>query len=128
MTKKTVQPQGLSKPPSYSHVVVAGDWVHVSGQVSQDEKGNIVGAGDIEKQAVQVFENLTLALKSVGATFEEVVKMTMFITDPRYRDTIRTVRTRYLKEPFPASTLLVVAGLAQPEFLLEIEVTAYIGE
>jgi enamine deaminase RidA (YjgF/YER057c/UK114 family) len=128
MPKQSIHPAGLQKPPTYSHVVKAGDTVHISGQVALDEQGNLVGRGDIEAQAVRVFENLKLALASVNATFDDVVKLTMFITDARYRDTLRTVRAHYLKDPYPASTLLVVAGLAMPELLLEIEATAYLGE
>ncbi|MBI4640759.1 MAG: RidA family protein [Candidatus Tectomicrobia bacterium] len=127
MPKQVIQPQGLPKPPTYSHVVKAGNTVYFAGQVAQDAQGNLVGVGDVEAQAVRVFENLKLALASVNATFGDLVKITVFVTDPRFREKVGEVRARYLKEPFPASTFLVVSGLARPELLLEIEATAYIG-
>ena len=127
MPKQVIQPQGLPKPPTYSHVVKAGNTVYIAGQVAQDAQGQLVGIGDVEAQAVRVFENLKLALASVNATFDDVVKITVFVTDARLRDKIGEVRARYLKEPFPASTFLVVSGLARPELLLEIEATAHVG-
>lgn len=128
MPKETIQPEGLPTPPTYSHVVRAGGTIHIAGQVAQDARGNLVGRGDIEAQAVQVFENLKQCLASVGASFDDVVKITVFVTDARFREKVGEVRERYLKPPFPASTFLVVAGLGRPEFLLEIEATAYVGE
>ena len=127
MSKQVIQPQGLPKPPTYSHVVKAGNTVYIAGQVSQDAQGNLVGVGDIEAQAVRIFENLKLALASVNATFDDLVRITVYVTDPRFREKVGEVRAKYLKEPFPASTFLVVSGLARSELLLEIEATAYIG-
>jgi len=127
MPKQAIQPQGLPKPPSYSHVVLAGNTVYVAGQIAQDAQGQLVGLGDIETQAVRVFENLKLALASAHATFDDVVKITVYVTDPRFREKVGEVRARYLKEPYPISTFLVVSGLARPELLLEIEATAFVG-
>ena len=107
MPKQTVKPQGLPNPPSYSHVVKAGNTVYIAGQIAQDAQGQLVGAGDIEVQAVRVFDNLKLALASVNATFDDVVKITVFVTDARFREKVGEVRARYLKEPFPASTSAV---------------------
>ena len=127
MPKQVIQPQGLPKPPTYSHAVKTGNTVYIAGQIAQDAQGRLVGVGDIEAQAVRVFENLKLALASVNATFDDVAKITVFVTDPRFREKVGEVRARYLKEPFPASTFLVVSGLARPELLLEIEATAYVS-
>lgn len=127
MPKQTIKPQGLPNPPTYSHVVKAGNTVYIAGQIAQDAQGRLIGAGDIEAQAVRVFKNLKLALASVSATFDDVVKITVFVTDARFREKVGEVRARYLKEPFPASTFLVVSALARPELLLEIEATAYVG-
>ena len=127
MPKQVIQPQGLPKPTAYSHAVKTGNTVYIAGQIAQDAQGRLVGVGDIEAQAVRVFENLKLALASVNATFDDVAKITVFVTDPRFREKVGEVRARYLKEPFPASTFLVVSGLARPELLLEIEATAYVS-
>lgn len=101
--------------------------MYISGQVAQDERGQVVGRGDITAQATQVFENLRRALEAAGATFDDVVQTTVYLTDPRYRDAVRAVRTRYFTGGTPASTLLIVAGLAEPDYLLEIEAIADVG-
>jgi reactive intermediate/imine deaminase len=127
MSIERIQPEGLSKPPTYSQVVKAGNTIYVAGQVAQDERGQLVGPGDFVAQANQVFENLKRALAAAGADFGNVVKTTVYVTDPRYRELLRDVRSKFLGDtPPPASTLVVVAGLAQPEYLLEIEAVAVI--
>ena len=127
MSIERIQPDGLSRPPTYSHVVKAGNTIYIAGQVAQDEQGQIVGRGDITAQAVQIFENLKKALAAAGADFENLVKITVYVTDPRYREALAEVRNRYLGSALPASTLVVVAGLAQPDYLLEIEAVAVVG-
>ena len=127
MAVERIQPDGLATPPTYSHVVKAGNTIYIAGQVAQDERGQIVGAGDFVAQATQVFENLGKALAAAGAGFEHLVKTTVYVTDPRYRELLRDVRSRYLgSDALPASTLVVVAGLALPEYLLEIEAVAVV--
>ncbi len=96
----------------------------VAGQVAQDAEGTVVGRGDIEAQAVQVFENLKAVLASAGAAFDDVVKMTTYTTSLAYRPKIAEVRARYFKTYFPPNTFVVVASLATPEYLLEIEAVA----
>jgi enamine deaminase RidA (YjgF/YER057c/UK114 family) len=86
----------------------------------------VVGRGDISAQATQVFENIGKALAAGGATYADLVKITVFITDPRFREPVAEVRRKYLGTDLPASTLLVVAGLASPDYLLEIEGVAVI--
>lgn len=127
MAVERIQPDGLAKPPTYSHVVKAGKTIYIAGQVSQNEQGQLVGAGDFVAQANQVFENLGRALASAGAGFGNLVKTTVFVTDPRYREALAGVRNKYLdSSQLPASTLIVVAGLALPEYLLEIEAIAVV--
>src|SRR5919108_115549 len=75
-------------------------------------------------QAHQVFANLATALASAGAGFKDIAKITIFLTDPRYRDPLREIQAQYLSAALPASTLLVVAALADPEYLIEIEAVA----
>lgn len=117
-----IQPQGLPTPPTYSHVVRAGNTLYIAGQVAQNEKGEVVGRGDITAQTVQVFENLGKALRSAGADYRNLVKITVFVTDSRFREPVSAVRSKYLVAPtLPASTLIVCAGLASPDYLLEIE-------
>jgi len=109
-----------------SHVVSAtGRLVAVSGQVALDSDGQLVGAGDFEAQAVQVFENLRSALTCAGATFADVVRLGSYLQDISELGTLREVRSRYLGEPFPAATA-VEARLATGDFLIEIDALAVV--
>jgi enamine deaminase RidA (YjgF/YER057c/UK114 family) len=94
----------------------------VSGQVGLDGNGKL--ADGIEAQCEQVWKNIGEVLKSAGMDYADIVKMTTFLTDSRFIVANRTVRDKYIKEPYTASTLLIVQGLADPSMLVEIEVTA----
>lgn len=124
MRREDVAVRGMHKTTGYSHAAKAGGFVFVAGQVAQDAEGTVVGRGDIEAQAVQVFENLKAVLTSAGATFEDVVKMTTYTTNLAYRPKIAEIRARYFKTYFPPNTFVVVSSLATPEYLLEIEAVA----
>ena len=126
MPKKFINPPGMKPLGMYTQVTVAqgGSIAFISGQVSVDGDGKVVGAGDIQAQAVKVFENLKLALGGIGATFEDVIKFTIFIvglTQER-RKAVMDVRGRYIshKNP-PAATMVGVDQLVEPELLVEIE-------
>lgn len=122
--REDVAVRGIHKTTGYSHAAKAGDFVFVAGQVAQDLEGNLVGRGDIEAQAVQVFENLKAVLTSAGTTLDDVVKLTTYTTSVTYRQKIAEVRARYFKTYFPPNTFIVVASLATPDYLLEIEAVA----
>ncbi len=130
MPTRHINPEAVSKPANYTHVVEAtgSRIVFISGQVALDKDGNVVGAGDLGKQAEQVFQNLQACLASVGATFADVTKMTTFIVGyqaSRDRPVLGAVRQKYLPaENPPASTLLGVQSLASPDIMIEIEATA----
>ena len=126
MAKKFINPPGMKPLGMYTQVTVAqgGSIAFISGQVSADAEGKVVGAGDIEAQAVQVFENLKLAIGGIGATFDDVIKFTIFIvgfTQER-RKAVMEVRSRYISsENPPAATMVGVDQLVEPELLVEIE-------
>jgi enamine deaminase RidA (YjgF/YER057c/UK114 family) len=125
MPLERIQPQGLADLPTFTQVIKAGNTVYISGQIAFNAQGELVGAGDITAQATQVFENLKIALAAAGAGFAQLAKLTVFVTDGRYREAVSAVRRQYLGSPDPVtSTFLVVAGLARPELLLEIEAIA----
>ena len=132
MTKKFVNPPGLKPLGMYTQatVVQGGSIAFISGQVSVDAQGKVVGVGNMQAQAVQVFENLKLALGGVGATFEDVVKFTIFIVGltQEKRKAVMEVRSRYIshKNP-PAATMIGVDKLVEPELLLEIEAVVAIS-
>src|SRR6476620_5707778 len=117
-------------PPggAYVHAVRAGDLVFASGQLSRDRDGRVVGAGDIEAQTARVLENLGLVLAEAGCSLADVAKVTSYITDARYRDRVGEVRRRYFGDALPASTMVEVAGLGDPELLIEIEAVALVPD
>ncbi len=122
-------PAGVSKPVGYTHVVTAETTrtVYVAGQVATNAQGELVGPGDLSKQAEQVFENLKACLTSAGATFDNVVKMNTYIVNykPEDRAVIVEMRERYLSgDKPPAATLVGVQALARADFMIEIEVIA----
>ena len=126
-----VRPEGLSNNPAYTQVVTARGprTVYVSGQVALDAEGRTVGAGDLAAQTEQVMRNLEVALQAAGATFADVTKITTFVVDyrPEHRAVISGVRSRYFPaDAPPASTLVGVAALAGPEWLVEIEAVAVV--
>ena len=116
-------PTTLSTPTGYTHVVETrgARTIYIAGQVAFDKSGNLVGAGDFSAQAAQVFQNLKLALESVGATFDDVAKTTTYVTDMSNLQALRDARMKYVGANPPANTLVQVVRLARPEFLLEIE-------
>ncbi len=132
--KTTAQPQflnpdGLSKPTGYTHVVIAqpGKLVYVSGQVALNPASDMVGKGDLRVQATQAMENLRSALAAAGATLEDIIKVNYYVVNlkPDQLPIIREVRSKYFSaEHPPASTLVGVTALAREEFLIEIEAVA----
>lgn len=125
-----LNPAGLSTPTGYSHVVSArgGRTIYIAGQVATDAKGQIVGEGDLAAQTRQVFANLDIALKAAGATFADVVKTNYYMRDASQVAVIREIRSQYVGQELPASTLVEVSRLANPAFLIEIEVVAVVAE
>ncbi len=125
-----MNPPGLSTPTGYSHVVSArgGRTIYLSGQVAFDAKGQLVGRGDLTAQTKQVFANLDTALKAAGATFNDVVKVNYYMLDAAQVQVIRDIRSQYFTKDLPASTLVQVPRLANPDFLVEIEVIAVVAE
>jgi enamine deaminase RidA (YjgF/YER057c/UK114 family) len=129
---RRVNPPGILTPRGYTHVVTVtgGRTVYISGQISANAKGEVVGKGDLKAQTTQVFENLKVALLAAGASQKDVVKICMFVVNLKNEDlpAIRGVRDAFFEniEP-PASTLVGVTALAGPEWLLEIEAIAVVA-
>jgi len=122
-----LNPDSVHKPVGYSHVaeVTSGRLVYIAGQVAVDPSGKIVGEGDVSAQTRQVFENLKANLAAVKADFSTVIKLTYFLLDPAGIPAIRQIRDEYVNtQSPPASTLVIVKGLARPEFLVEVEAVA----
>ncbi|MFI7006237.1 RidA family protein [Streptomyces sp. NPDC050145] len=121
-------PEGVAPGTGYSQVVSGtGRLIAVSGQISVDEKGELVGEGDAGAQARQVFENLSRCLAAAGASFDDVVKLTFYVTDVAHLPAVRVARDAYVDvERPPASTAVQVAALFRPELLLEVEAWALV--
>ena len=126
MGKRVLQPHNLKVRGHYSPgwEVTGGKLIFVSGQIPWDSEGRTV-ASDVEGQARQVFENIRCVLAEAGASLNDVVKVTIFLRDIRYRDIVNKVRSEYFKPPYPASTQVAVSSLVDPEWLVEIEATAF---
>jgi enamine deaminase RidA (YjgF/YER057c/UK114 family) len=126
MAIKLHNPKTVSLAGKYSlgaEVPQGAKLFYVSGQVGVDSRGKLQAG--IEKQVEQVWKNIAQVLKSGGMGFGDIVKVTTFLTDSRFIVPFRTVRDRFFPAPpYPASTLLIVAGLADPGMLVEIEVVA----
>jgi enamine deaminase RidA (YjgF/YER057c/UK114 family) len=125
-----INPPELGAPPGYSQVVdvSAGRIIFIAGQTAVDRDGNLVGKNDFAAQASQVFRNLGIALQAVGCTPAHLVKLTVFLTDMDNLMRYREARNRFFASVTPAAapavTLVEVAKLYGPDFMIEIEAIA----
>jgi len=124
--KQFINPETMSKGGRSSQVVKSGNTIYISGQVSSDESGKIVGEGDPEAQARQIYKNINEALKAVGSTMSDIVKTTIYVTHRDYFQAVGKVRQEIWKENPPANTALVISGLVNPSYLIEVEAVAVI--
>jgi len=131
MPAKFLNPASLCPTFGWTHVVTVsgGKTIYISGQVGINEKGEVVGKGDLKRQTEQAFENIRLALAATGATYRHVVKTSLYVVGlrPEHVPIIREVRSRYVwAEHPPSSTLVGVSALVGPDWLIEIEAVAVI--
>ena len=115
------------EPYALSQGFCVGDLVIVSGQAALDEQGRIVGAGDFDAQAEQVFRNLTRVLEAAGSGLDRVVKVTIYLTDMGNFPKIVELRGKWFTAPYPADTIVEVSSLALPGLEIEIEAIAVTG-
>jgi enamine deaminase RidA (YjgF/YER057c/UK114 family) len=131
MEKSALNPSTLPPAPGYSQIVKVsgGTTIYIAGQVAWDEEGQLVGEGDFEEQARQVYRNLVTALAEAGATPSDLVKVGIYVVDHDLEKlkVIRGVRDQILNvDPPPASTLLGVNRLALPDLLIEVDAIAVV--
>ena len=129
MGKTTYNPETMRKPFGiFSNAAMAGPGrlYFISGQVAVDVNGNVVGRGDIRVQTRQVLENITAALAAVGGTMDDVACVNVFVVNLEHLAAIHEVRAEYWQRDYPASTLVQVAGLVHPDYLIEINAVAII--
>ncbi|HEU4328733.1 MAG TPA: RidA family protein [Roseiflexaceae bacterium] len=134
MAISLINPDGLFAPDTYSQVAVATGTkiVYLAGQVALDEQGNIVGPGDLAAQAEQAYRNVAIALRGSGATFADVAKLTVYVVDWR-PDKMEQLVAGAMRvaadfgfDPRRPITLIGVAALGEPEFLIEVEAVAVV--
>lgn len=122
-----MNPDTMPPVNGYTQVVEVrnGRTIYVSGQVAVNQKGEVVGLGDLAAQTRQIFENIKVALAATNADFDDVVKLTFFVTDISQMQVVRDIRDMYVntKNP-PASSAVEVRKLVHDQFLLEIEAIA----
>lgn len=112
----------------YSYGVLAGDPLHISGMVSFDADANIVGEGDIAAQTEQVFQNMRAVVEEAGGTMDDIVSTTTYLTDVTDSPVVNEARARHFTGTvLPTHTVVGVAALARPQFLVEIAAVAWLG-
>ena len=118
----------LAEPIShYTDAVEAEGFLYISGMLPVNAAGELVGDGDVIRQSEQVLDNIGAALRSAGASFDDVVRVGVYVRDMADRERINTVRRRYFGDSRPASTLVEVSALAHPGALVEIEAVALLS-
>lgn len=128
----SIMPSALPKEPAqrtvYSYGVLAGDNLHISGLVSFDSEANVVGEGDVGVQAEQIFANMRAVVEEAGGVMEQVVSTTTYLTDVQDAGAVNAARARHFTGGvLPTHTVVGVAALARPQFLVEISAIAYLG-
>ncbi len=108
----------------YTDAVRFGDLLFISGIVAFDGDGNVVGKGDVVAQARQVFDNMRRILAEVGCGFEDVLTVTVFMTDIDDRPKINPVREEVFGDARPASTLIEISKLVYPDLMVEVNAVA----
>jgi 2-iminobutanoate/2-iminopropanoate deaminase len=129
VTREVIQPSSLlDSRPRYSQGIktTGGSLLFIAGQTAVDAAGQVVGKGNIGRQAEQVFRNLHAVLAAAGGSFENLVMTTTYLTDIADRAVFSEVRARFYPAEVPASSLVVVKGLANADFLIEIDGIAVI--
>src|SRR5215207_3555585 len=126
-TRDTYPEQNLDN--DLCQAVVAGSTIYLRGQIGQDlETRESVGVGDVAAQTERAMANIAMLLEESGSALEDIVKIVVYLTDVRYRNSVYQVMGRWLKGVFPVSTGVVVTALARPEWVVEIDAIAVIPE
>jgi reactive intermediate/imine deaminase len=115
------------EPFAISQAISVDPWIFVSGQAAMDENGAVIGGRDFVIQARAAFANLQAVLEAAQSSLDDVVKVTLFMTDMAYFHEVITLRREFFKPPYPADSIVEVKALALPELMFEIEAIAVRG-
>ena len=127
-TKQTYPEQNLDNDLCQA-VVARGRTVFLRGQIGQNlDTSENVGVGDVAAQTEQAMYNIDMLLKEAGGELQDICKITIYIIDPRYRETVYRIVGKWLKGVYPVSTGIVVSALARPEWMVEVDATAVIPD
>lgn len=130
---KHINPDGMLKTPVFSQAVVTsgtGRTIYIGGQNAVNEKGEVIGKGNIAAQTEQVMKNIVTALEACGATMKDVVKLNIFITQGQDAQKGFEASQKFMPKDAkpPVITALFVAGMGNPDFLLEIDAVAFVND
>ncbi len=134
MDKTIINPSSLARPSGFNHgiVVTGGRLLFLAGQTASDKEGRIVAPGDIVAQYIQVLQNLKTVVEAAGGTMQNIVKITIFVSD---RDTYRAhlpalgkAHQAFFGSYYPATALLEISRFFQDEAMIEIEGLAVLKE
>lgn len=126
--KRVISSKVKEAPPkTWSNCLVTGDQFFVSGMTAHDLEGNVAGGKDMYSQSRQVFEKIQALVEAAGATMNDIVKMTIFVTNISERKEVWRAREEFFTGNFPACSLIGISALATPELKVEIEATGFIN-
>jgi reactive intermediate/imine deaminase len=128
--KKQIQTDKIRQPSGHFSQAIAieakGKLVFLSGMTARRPDGTIAGIGDIEAQTRQVCENLKSAVEAAGGTMDDICRVDVYVRNMEHFDKIHKVRREYFKAPAPASTMVEIAKMTSPEYLIEINAIAVV--
>ena len=115
------------KARTWTNCKVCGDQIFISGMTAHDLAGNVVGDGSMYDQSKQAFRKIEHLMKAAGGKMNDIIKVTIFVTDIKQREEVWRAREEFFSGEFPCSTLVEVSGLATPQLLVEIEAVGFLG-
>ncbi|MBM3596662.1 MAG: RidA family protein [Alphaproteobacteria bacterium] len=115
------------EPGLWSNCIVVGDQFFIAGMVARDPQGKLVGSGDPYAQSMQALRNFKAYVEACGATMDDVVRITINLTDIRFRPALIEARRQFFRDDFPTAVLVGDVTLASPELLVEIDGHGIIG-
>ena len=130
MKKQQISSDRIRQPSGHFSQAIAveakGRLVFLSGMTARRPDGTIAGIGDIEAQTRQVCENLKSAIEAAGGTLDDICRVDVYVRNMEHFDKIHKVRREYFKQPAPASTMVEIAKMTSPEYLIEINAIAVV--